>query len=60
MEGWGVMGEEAPLGPGHYPPLKDHLSRAERRQWLADAQQVIWHPNFNAGAAVDSGSEQPR
>jgi hypothetical protein len=50
------MGEEVPLAPDHYPPLPDHLGRAERRQWLADARRVIWHPKFNAGAAVDSGS----
>jgi glycosyltransferase involved in cell wall biosynthesis len=50
-----VMGEEVPLAPSHYPPLRDHSRSAELRQWLADARRVIWQPKFNAGA-VDSGS----
>jgi glycosyltransferase involved in cell wall biosynthesis len=54
-----VMGEEVPLAPGHYPPLRDQFRRAELRQWLADARRVIWHPKFNA-AAVDSGSASVR
>ncbi|HEY7314905.1 MAG TPA: glycosyltransferase [Gemmataceae bacterium] len=41
-----MMGEEVPLEPGHYPPLKDTLAREEFRQLLADARRVIRHPDF--------------
>lgn len=41
-----MMGEEVPLEPGHYPPLKDALSREEYRQLLADARRVIRRPDF--------------
>jgi glycosyltransferase involved in cell wall biosynthesis len=47
-----VMGEEVPLPPGHYPPLKDRLGREERRQLLADARRVIRRPNVGAGAVA--------
>jgi hypothetical protein len=46
-----VMGEEVPLLPGHYPPLKDRLGHEERRQLLADARRVIRRPNVGAVAA---------
>jgi hypothetical protein len=41
-----VMGEEVPLQSGHYPPLAQTLSPEEFRQLLADARQVIRHPDF--------------
>ncbi len=41
-----VMGEEAPLEPGHYPPLTVTHSTEEFQQMLADARQVIRHPDF--------------
>ena len=41
-----MMGEEVPLEPGHYPPLKDSLSPEELRQLFADARRVIRHPDF--------------
>ncbi|MHB1425729.1 MAG: glycosyltransferase [Gemmataceae bacterium] len=41
-----MMGEEVPLEPGRYPPLTTAMSREERRQMSADAQRVIWHPEF--------------
>jgi glycosyltransferase involved in cell wall biosynthesis len=51
-----IMGEEVPLDPGHYPPLRNHPRRAELRQWLADARRVIRHPRFNASVAENAGS----
>jgi glycosyltransferase involved in cell wall biosynthesis len=41
-----IMGEEMPLEPGHYPPLTHTRSREAFRQLLADARQVIPHPDF--------------
>lgn len=46
-----VMGEEVPLAPGRYPPLRARLSREELRQLGADAWHVILHPEF--GSARD-------
>lgn len=43
-----IMGEEVPLEPDHYPPLRRNLSREEYRQLLADARHVIRHPEFGS------------
>jgi len=44
-----MMGEEVPLGPGHYPPLTTAMGREERRQLWADVSRVLRHPAFAAG-----------
>jgi glycosyltransferase involved in cell wall biosynthesis len=41
-----IMGEEVPLGPGHYPPLTKAMSREEWRQLWTDAWRMIRHPEF--------------
>lgn len=41
-----MMGEEVPLGLGHYPSLTEAMSDEEFRQMLVDARRVIRHPVF--------------
>ena len=48
-----MTGEEVPLEPGRYPPLKKEVSREELRPMLADARRVIGHPEF-------AGKTEPR
>ncbi len=46
-----VMGEEVPLEPGHYPPLRKTPFPEEARRLRVDARQVIFHPDFGSVSA---------
>jgi glycosyltransferase involved in cell wall biosynthesis len=51
-----VMGEEVPLQPGHYPPLAHARGPEEFRQLVADARQVIRHPDFGPAKVEPSSA----